>query len=297
MRITNNMILRNSLEGLQTNKAAVQALQTQISNGTRIAIASDDPNAANQLMGTSSSLGAIDQYKRNIGTATSRNTIEETALGQVTDLLARAREVVISQSTDTATAASRLIASKELESIFNTVVQIGNSKFGDSYLFGGDTATVPPFAATGSGTTVDFTTTNPVGSPSMEIGSGQRLAPTSDGTRTFLDSNVLGSLRDASKSLAANDVTASVAALTAMDGSFQQVQVLIGENGARANALDGASQNLVGLKLNLAKRASDLQDIDIEAAVTTLVTKQTAYQAAMSITSKVLGMSLTDYIR
>jgi flagellar hook-associated protein 3 FlgL len=297
MRITNSMILHNSLEGLQTNRAAVQSLQTEISSGTRIAIASDDPTASNQLMGTSSALGASAQYKRNIGAATSRNTFEEAALGQVTELIARAREVVTAQTTGTASAGTRLIASKELESIFNTVVQIGNSKYGDAYLFGGDTASVPPFAATGSGTTVDFTTTSPVGSPSMEIGSGQRLAPTSDGTRTFLDSNVLASLRDATKALAANDVAAGGTALSAMEGSFQQVQVLIGENGAKANALDSASQNLDSLKANLTQRRSDLQDVDIEAAVTTLVTKQTAYQAAMSITSKVLGMSLTEYLR
>jgi flagellar hook-associated protein 3 FlgL len=297
MRITNNMILHNSLDGLQTNRAAVQSLQTQISSGTRISAASDDPTASNQLMGTSSALGAIDQYKRNIGTATSRNAVEETALGQVTDLLARARELVTAQATGTATADTRLTASKELESIFTTVVGIGNSKYGDSYLFGGDTASTAPFASTGSGATIGYTTTNPVGSPSMEIASGQRLAPTSDGTRTFLDSKVLSTLRDATKALAANDVAGSLTALSAMDGSFQQVQVLIGENGAKANALDSASQNLDSLKLNLAKRASDLQDVDIEAAVTTLVTKQTAYQAAMSITSKVLGMSLTDYIR
>ena len=297
MRITNNMILRNSLEGLQTNRAAVQSLQTQMASGTRIAIASDDPTAASQLMGASGSLGAIDQYKRNIGTASSRNTVEGTALTQVTDLLARAREVVVGQATDTATADTRLIASKELESIFNTVVQIGNSKYGDSYLFGGDTASVPPFGATGSGTTVGFTTTNPVGSPSMEIGNGQSIAPTSDGTNTFLDSNVLATLRDATRALAGNDVPAATTALNAMDGSFQQVQVLLGDNGAKSNALDSASQNLDSLKLNLTKRKSDLQDVDIEAAVTTLITKQTAYQAAMSVTSKVLGMSLTDYIR
>lgn len=297
MRITNNMVLRNSLAGLQTNKAAVQKLQSQIGSGVKLSTASEDPTAADQLMGTSSSLGAIDQYKRNIDAATARNSVEETSFSQLTDLLSRAREIVVAQSTGTATAATRQIGSKELESIFNSVVALGNSKFGDAYLFGGDTATKPPFASTGTGATLDFTTTNPVGSPAIEVNTSQNLAPTHDGTQAFLDSGVLASLRDATKALANNDVPGSLTSLSALEASFQQVQVLTGENGAKRNTLDMAAQNLQALKTNLTTFRSNLQDIDIETAVTTLVTKQTAYQAAMAATSKVLGLTLTDYLR
>jgi flagellar hook-associated protein 3 FlgL len=297
MRITNNIVLRNSLAGLQTNRAAVQKLQSQIAAGVRLSTASEDPTAADQLMGTSSSLGAIDQYKRNIDAATSRNSVEDTAFAQVTDLLSRARELVVSSSTSTATSATRQAASKELEAIFNSVVAIGNSKFGDAYLFGGDTATTPPFASTGTGAALDFTTSSPVGSPPIEVRSGQSLIPTHDGTQAFLSSGVLTSLRDATQALATNNGPASLTALTSLEASFQEVQVMSGENGAKRNTLDIAAQNLQALKMNLTSFRSNLQDIDIEQAVTTLVTKQTAFQAAMAATSKVLGMSLTDYLR
>jgi flagellar hook-associated protein 3 FlgL len=42
---------------------------------------------------------------------------------------------------------------------------------------------------------------------------------------------------------------------------------------------------------------SDLQEVDLEAAMTQLVTRQTAYQSAMLATSKVLSLSLADYLR
>ncbi|MEO8620353.1 MAG: flagellar hook-associated protein FlgL [bacterium] len=297
MRITNSMVLRNALAGLQGNKAAVQKLQSQIASGVRLSTASDDPTAAEQVMGAASSLGAIDQYKRNISTATSRNDVEESAFGQVTNLLTRARELMVAQSTATSTAATRQIASKEMESIYDSVVAIGNTKFGESYLFGGETSTTAPFAASGTGATLDFTSTNPVGSPASEVGTSQTLASTHDGTQAFLSSGVLASLRDATRALATNDVPASLTAITGLEASFQQVQVLTGENGATRNTLDMAAQNLQALKTNLTSYRSSLEDIDIEAVVTTLVTKQTAYQAAMAATSKVLGMSLTDYIR
>ena len=297
MRITNNMVLRNSLAGLQTNKSAVQRLQTQITANVRIATASDDPAGAEQLMGADSSLGAIDQYKRNIQAATSKNAIEETAFGQVTDLLARAKELLTGQATDTASASTRQIAGREMEAIFSSVVALGNSKSGDTFLFGGTASTTPPFAATGAGATLDFTTTNPAGAQSVQVSAGMNLTPVHDGTEAFLTSGVLASLRDAAKALATNDVAGSRSALTALDQSFQQVQTLAGENGAKRNTLDTTAQNLDSLKITLSTFRSNLQDIDIEAAVTTLVTKQTAYQAAMAVTSKVLNLSLTDYLR
>lgn len=297
MRITNNIVLRNAVSGLAANRDTVQKLQQQISSGSKIASASDDPTIAEQVMGASSGLLAVDQYTRNIDAAKSRNSTEDSSLTQVTDLLARAKEIMVSQDTDTSNAATRSVASKEMEQIFNQVVSIGNTQTSGSYVFGGDAATTTPFTSTGTGGTLDFTTSNPTGTRSVSVSAGQNLIPAHDGKQIFLDSNVLTSLRDASKALATNDAVASTASLGALDGAFQKVQELLGETGARANTLDIATQNLSALKVNLTTFRSNAQDIDVEATVTALVTKQTAYQAAMMATSKVIGMSLTDYLR
>ncbi|MEP6622122.1 MAG: flagellar hook-associated protein FlgL [bacterium] len=297
MRITNNIVLRNAVAGLADNRNAVQKLQTQIQSGSKIQAASDDPTIAQEAMGSSSGLLAIDQYTRNIDAAKSRNSTEDSALTQVTDLLARAKELMVSQNTDTATAATRSVASKEMEQIFNQVVSIGNTQLSGSYVFGGDAATTTPFLSTGTGGTLDFTSSNPTGTRSISVSAGQNLIPTHDGKQIFIDSNVLTSLRDASKALATNDLVAGTASMGALDGAFQKVQELLGETGARANTLDIATQNLSALKINLTTFRSNALDIDVEATVTALVTKQTAYQAAMMATSKVIGMSLSDYLR
>ena len=48
---------------------------------------------------------------------------------------------------------------------------------------------------------------------------------------------------------------------------------------------------------NVSNFKSKTEDVDLESAITELMTRQTAYQAAMLATSKVLGTSLTDYLR
>lgn len=297
MRITNNIVLRNAVSGLAANRDAVLKLQTEVSSGLKIQAASDDPTIAEQVMGSSSGLVAIDQYKRNIDAATSRNSTEDSALTQVTDLLARARELMVSQNTSTATAATKSVASKEMEQIFNQVVSISNTQQNGSYVFGGDASTTTPFTVTGTGTTLDFTTSNPTGTRSVAVSAGQNLIPSHDGKQIFIDTGVLTSLRDASVALASNNTSGSQAALGSLDGAFQKVQELLGETGARANTLDIAKQNLAALKTNLTAFRSNAQDIDVEETVTALVTKQTAYQAAMMATSKVIGMSLADYLK
>jgi flagellar hook-associated protein 3 FlgL len=296
MRITNNIALRNAVAGLADNRAAVAKLQTQISTQHKISAASEDPTAAEQIMGTDGALTAVAQYQRNIDAATSRNSAEDSALGHVTDLLARAKELMTQEATGTSTAATKSIASKEMEQIFNSVISIGNTQFAGSYLFGGDTSTTAPFSSTGTGSTLDFTHTAATGTRAVEVSAGHSLTATHDGKQLLLDTGVLTALRDATTALATNSATGTSGSLQTLDNSFQQIQELVGETGARTNSLDIASQNLTSLKTNLTAFLSNVQDIDVEETVTTMVTKQTAYQAALMATSKVIGVSLADYL-
>lgn len=297
MRITNSTALRSSLSQLDANRTAIDTLQAQVSSGLRLTKPSDDPVGVSEVMHSNSSLTAITQYQRNIDAATARNTSEGTALDQLTNLLSRAKELAVAQSTGTANDATRKTAAAEMEQLFNTAVSLAGTKNGSEYLFGGDAVTQTPFTVTGTGSTLDFTTTNPSGSRSVAIAAGQSLVATHDGQQVFGDSGILAALRDATRALQSGNQANVTASMSALDSSFDNIQVIQGEQGARANALDVASQNLTALKANLTAYKTQLQGVDIESAVTELVTKQTSYQAAMLATSKILGMTLTDYLR
>jgi flagellar hook-associated protein 3 FlgL len=55
--------------------------------------------------------------------------------------------------------------------------------------------------------------------------------------------------------------------------------------------------NVEALDLNLRTLRSDLEDADIEQAVSDLVGRQMAYQSALLATSKIMSTTLADYIR
>jgi flagellar hook-associated protein 3 FlgL len=293
MRITNNMVSRNSLAGLQRSLRQVAEAQNRTTTGLLVERASDDPSAASSIMASGSSIRAIDQYKRNINSARARLDREESILGSVTQMLERAKELGIGQGSSTADAQTRLTAKAEIDQLLQAAVQLGNTSHEGEFLFGGDQSNVAPF----SGTTPPFSAAPPSGTRRAEISSALSVRTNHNGTEAFLTTGVLAALDQLSVALGANDQTAVQNSLVTLDSAHASVQVLIGESGAASQQLDVATSNLDALDTSLRAFKSQLQDADIEKAVTELVGRQTAYQAAMLATSRVMSLNLADYLR
>jgi flagellar hook-associated protein 3 FlgL len=85
--------------------------------------------------------------------------------------------------------------------------------------------------------------------------------------------------------------------MTEVDGAFDSVQHLLGAVGARASSLEITGANLDAVKAGLVVLKSDVEDVEIEEAITELMSRQTSYQAALMTTSRLMGLTLTDYLR
>lgn len=293
MRITNNMVSRNSLAGLQRALRQVDEAQHRATTGLRVEKPSDDPAASSYIMASGSTIRAIDQYKRNINSARARLDREESILGSVTQMLERAKELGIAQGSSTADAQTRLTAKAEVDQLIQTVVQLGNTQHQGEFLFGGDQSDVAPFTTN----VPPFSAAPPTGVRRTEISSALSIRTNHNGTDVFLTTGVLAALDQLSVALGANDQTATQASLGALDAAHASVQLLVGEVGAASQQLDVATSNLDALDTSLRSFKSELQDVDLEKAVTELVGRQTAYQAAMLATSRVMSLSLADYLR
>jgi flagellar hook-associated protein 3 FlgL len=301
MRITSNMVAAQQMTGLQANMTLLAQAQQRATTGLAFSSASENPTAATNVMATGSSLRALEQYRTNVQRASSRVGIEDSVLQQLGDLMTRARELGVSQATDTASDQTRSVTNAEVQQLFQQITQLGNTKFGKEYLFGGQQSTAQPFTASGAGATLDYTSTNPQGQRSVDIGDGQTVAATHDGKQIFLDTGVLDAVKSLSQALDPASSTYGqagiTAALSSLDSAYNSVQTVIGDTGAQANRLSTASQNLSALKTNLTTFKSNLQEVDIETAMTELTTRQVAYQAALLATSKVTSLNLTDYLK
>ncbi|HXT19059.1 MAG TPA: flagellar hook-associated protein FlgL [Gemmatimonadaceae bacterium] len=301
MRISNNLVVQQQLAGLTQNMTALQQASQRVTTGKQLLEASDDPLAATQVMASSTSLAALDQYKSNVQAASSRVSLEDNILQQIGDLVTRAKELAIQEGTGTASDATHAVASAEMQQLFGQVVALGNTKIGNEYLFGGDQSLTAPFAVSGAGANTDYSTTNPQGTRTVAIDTGQSIAMSNDGTQLLITTGVLDSMKQLAQAMAAGSPTYGQAGITtaasALDTAFDKVQTLVGDVGARGKQLDVTQQNLDAYKTNLTTFKSNLQDVDMDTAVTELTNRQMAYQAAMLATSKVMGLTLTDYLK
>ena len=294
MRVTNTLIQRNATITLQQNLQAMAKAQAQVSSGQKYTAFSDDPQAQSSVMQTSSSLRALDQYKRNIDDATSRANMEDSVLQQLGDSVTQATQIAMQEGNATSTAATRQTAKAQIDSIIDSAVALGNTKYQNDYLFGGNDVTDAPLSNTPpfyTGAAADS------GAHTTEIAAGQIFKSNHNAKEIFLDTGTLQALKDLSTALGANDTVGIAAASASLQSAQQGIQAVVGDLGARENQLDNAGSNLDALKTNLTTFKSNLSEVDQETAITELVTRQTAYQSAMLATSRVIGMTLTDYLK
>ncbi len=256
-------------------------------------IASDDPNASVSISGADSSLRAIDQYRHNVNSATARLNAEEDTLGSLTLMLERAKELGVGQGTATGSPSTRLVAKAEVDRLIESAMSLGNRVFEGEYLFGGDQSSTAPLA----GITPPFTATPPTGNRRAEVSSGLFVKTNHNATEVFLDTGTLAALHELSQALGANDDVAIKTSLTSLDSAHLNTQVVLGESAAQSEQSLVTEENLRALDTSLRTFKSNLQDVDLEHAVSELVARQTAYEAAMLSMSRVINLSLADYLR
>jgi flagellar hook-associated protein 3 FlgL len=293
MRVTNSMIQTNATLSLQFNLQQMAQAQTEVNTGQKYSSFADDPQAQSAVMQTSTGLNALGQYQRNVNDATARANMEDSALSQLTDMVTRATAIATQQGTATASVSDRLAAKQEVDNLLASAVTVGNTQYQGTYLFGGDNATTAPVTTTPP----FYAVAAPSGDHTTEISAGQLFKSNHNAKEILLDTGTLQSLKDLSTALGNNDQAGIGTALTSLNNSQAGIQAVVGDLGARENQLQVTSSNITALQANLTTFKTNLSSVDQEKAITDLVTRQTAYQSAMLATSRVLGMTLTDYLK
>lgn len=292
MRITNGTLAKEALSGFQAQMRAVDKARREATTGLRVSRPSDDPVAVAGVMQSASGLRALEQYQRNLSTARSRLDLEDSVLGQLGDALVRAKELAVSQAGATASPATRAAAAQEVLRLLDTVQELANTQLAGSYVFGGHHSDTAPIV----GGAWD-PARPPEGTFTVEAGARLFVEGNHSAKEVFIDSGALAELQALAAALQGNDADGIRSALDGLDRSFDQVQALVGDLGARMNRVDVAMSNLDALEVNLQTFRSGLEDADLTEAVTRLVERQGALEAAMLANSKILTLTLADYLR
>jgi flagellar hook-associated protein 3 FlgL len=144
-RITSGMIMDTSLFNIQKNQTRIEQLQSQLTSGSRITNPSDDPIGAARAMSFQETLDQTNQYLSNIDQATGWLNTTDNALGSVTNLLQRARELAVQAASDTASTQDRTAINSEVQQLQQQALTLAQSRYGSSYLFSGTRSDQPGY--------------------------------------------------------------------------------------------------------------------------------------------------------
>ena len=146
-RTAHRAIYRNINENLGLLSYRIAQLTNQAASEKRINTPSDDPSGAARVLGTRSTLSAITQYRTNVAVSDLWLAESGSAVQSIKETLDHIYTLTEQAATDTYSPAQREAILTEIEGWFQQLLQNGNSKIGDSYIFAGQKVTTQSFAA------------------------------------------------------------------------------------------------------------------------------------------------------
>jgi flagellin len=254
---TNTAALRAQNGGRVANQG-LQVAMERLSTGKRINSAKDDAAGLAIASSMTSQIRGMNQAVRNANDGISFAQTAEGALGEVSNMLQRVRELAVQSKSGTYSAADRTNLNAEASALQAQISDIlTNTKFNGVAVF--------DFAA--SDTASDAI--------SIQIGANTE---TVDLAKAFLDSDDFGTT-----DFAVDTVANATATITLVDTNLGAINTARATLGAGQSRLESVVNNLTNVVTNLSDARSRIEDADFSAETTKLAKAQILSQASTAM--------------
>jgi len=291
-RITQRLLVSRSMSSLQLGLNRLSSSQEKLSTGRNINRPSDSPTGTNDAMRLRAGLTANAQYTRNAQDGQSWLDEADSTLTSMLDQVRRARDLVVqAASTGTGGPDARAAIATELTQIRQSLLDDANTQHLGRPLFGGTTSGSKAYDASGTylGDTNAVTRT---------VGEGVTVAVNVTGPAAFSSStnDLFAVLSDVIDQIRTDPAAAS-GSLSRIDDVQGAMRTAHAEIGTRMNRVEAATSSLSAAALSGSKSLSDVENVDVAAAIVDLQMQEVAYQSALGATSRVLQPTLLDFLR
>ncbi|MCR9206567.1 MAG: flagellar hook-associated protein FlgL, partial [Halobacteriovoraceae bacterium] len=144
-RVSENSATKTLKYNLSKSKERMENLQLKGSSLKQIVRPSDNPISNVEAMGLKSRMKDSDQYIRNSEYAELHLQSTEKAIEQIVDIMNKAKEIAIAQSSDFYDGNIRMNVANEIRQLRNQALAVANKRIGNKYLFGGYKTLSKPF--------------------------------------------------------------------------------------------------------------------------------------------------------
>lgn len=314
MRIANSTIIYNFLSGLNKSQGRMNDYQKQMSDGKIVHNPSDDPVRAIRSLRLNTNLMTNEQFTQNAKDAQSWLNQTDEALSGMSELLARAREIVIDAVSPNPSIAYTAAAT-EIDGLINKAVELANTQNGDRYVFAGqqDKVVGGPFERTtiagieqviyrGDNNKISLRLQTGAANPredSINV-TGTELFGPMDATGADPVSTIFRSLLDIKDELATGNPDMnflSTTALTSLDTISDNVLLNQTEIGARMATYEMSENLLLNNYTTIYENTAANDSIDLAKVTVDFKNSENLYNAALAIGARIMPQSLVDFLQ
>lgn len=263
-----------------------------VSTGKRISELSDDPVGLTQALHIKASLSNIDQLGRNDNFGKTWLSASETALRNVQTIISDTKAIAVQMAGATIGSAERDSAAETVQNMLDEIVSLANTDVGGRFIFAGSNTGTVPFAMDGtySGDNNPFT---------IKIGQTTTVEVGKDGEAVFkapgLD--IFQIMTDFKTALENDDVGGIQDAIGELGGYYDHINTEISDVGSKTLRMLVKENIFNDIDISKRESLSQIEDADLAAAITELQAKELAYQAALTSSSRIMALSLADFMK
>ena len=299
----------------QVNALSVQMgkLENEVTTGLSVQAPSDNPDAMETTLNDLSSQAAQQQYSSNITTLQSQANSIYSVLQSLQSITSQAQSIVTEAGSGTNSQTDLNDYASQVTSLIQQAVQLVNSTDPETgqYLFGGTDSGQQPFTTTtdSSGTITGVTYQGNSSVNQAEIGTGATISVGIPGANTsgtgpqglITDSRTGADLFNHLIALQNDLLSGDTSALSSTDTQNLQndennMTYQVAYNGNVQTRLNTASSFDSSQSTSLTQGISNASGADAVQTMVQLNETQNAYEAALETTSRVLQVSLVDFL-
>lgn len=294
-------------------------LRQQAATGKQMNRPSDNPAGIRPVLSYRVQIQSADRTLDQMSMARGEMQVLDSSLGHVENVMATAKETGISAMSGAANEEDRATYAGRISQLFDEIFQAANTQSSGKYLYAGYEENTPPFTLNED---YDPALYDPDDSDTwaveyhgdanvktVEIGTDKQIETALTGCRLFCGDadndghadadglDLFSMLKDFETAIRNNDRDAMDEGLEKLEQGADQVRRLRGRMGNNAWRIERAGEHLSEASIEFQKIISSYEDADVLDVFSKLVQQETAFEAALNVTTRIARLSILDFMK
>ena len=311
MRVTNNMLVNNMVYNLNQNLKKLEKLQYQLATGKKFRVPSDDPIGASKSLKFNTDISKLEQYERNVKDALSWMSDTEAALGEIGEVLKRAKELTVDAANGTKTTEDLNKIREEIDQLKEHLIQIANTTYAGRHVFSGYKTDQELLDENGNYKINLELLDDEAEIFEYNVGISEKVKVNTLGGKVFgdYDGDYTGKVSEGQKphliemfenlsdALEVNDPDEIQKSLTNLDNAMEQVLSVRAEVGAKMNRLELTEKKLGVQIVSVKELLSYNEDVGIAEAFMNINVAQNVYVSSLMTGARIIQPTLVEFLR